>query len=331
MPRTMQSSNVPQPKVDQTKTAKSSAAESRPLLALLIRLGAVASLATMAALIKYAAQEGVHLIEILFWRQFLSIPLLIAFVLITRQSFQVFATKRPKAHIVRGLYGLAGMVLNFGAVIMLPLAEATTMGFTMPLWAVLLSTIFLKDRPGIWRWSAVLAGFLGVLLITQPGMGGQSIPLFGAMVALGGAFMIALISIQIADMSRTEKPITIVFYFAVVSAPICALGLPFVMTEHSLFVWGILGALAFIGAIGQYLLTAALRYGEVSSVIVMDYSSLFWAALYGYTIFGVLPSSSTWAGAPLIVAAGLTITWREHVLAKRRQKETEIESAPLNV
>lgn len=309
------------------KASQSSAVEYRPILALVIRLGAVASLATMAALIKYVAQEGVHLIEILFWRQFLSIPLLIAFVMMTGQGMQAFATKRPKAHIIRGFYGLLGMLLNFGAVILLPLAEATTMGFTMPIWAVILSTIFLKDRPGIWRWSAVFLGFAGVLLITLPAIGGHSIPLFGALVALGGAFMIALISIQIADMSRTEKPITIVFYFAVVTAPICALGLPFVMTEHSLFVWGLLGALAFVGAIGQYLLTAALRYGEVSSVIVMDYSMLFWAGLYGYTIFGVLPSTSTWAGAPLIVAAGLTITWREHVLAKRRAaKKAEAEA-----
>lgn len=308
------------------KTPQSTAAEARPILALAIRLGAVASLATMAALIKYVAQEGVHLIEILFWRQFLSIPLIVAFVWATRQSMDIFKTKRPKAHIIRGFYGLAGMVFNFGAVILLPLAEATTMGFTMPIWAVILSTILLKDRPGIWRWSAVLAGFLGVLLISMPSMGGNSIPLFGALIALAGAFMIALISIQIADMSRTEKPITIVFYFAVVTTPICALALPWVMTQHTLFVWAILGALAFIGAIGQYLLTLALRYGEVSSVIVMDYSSLFWAALYGYTIFGVFPSTSIWAGAPLIIAAGLTITWREHVLAKRRAKQAEAEA-----
>lgn len=304
-----------------------SAAQPRPILALIIRLGAIAALSTMSALIKYVHQEGVHLIEILFWRQFLSIPILIAFVMATGQGMRAFATKRPKAHLVRGFYGLAGMVLNFGAVILLPLAEATTINFTMPIWAVILSTILLKDRPGIWRWSAVLLGFAGVLIIALPNVGANGIPPFGAAVALGGAFMIALISIQIADMSRTEKPISIVFYFAVVSAPICALGLPFVMTEHSLFVWGLLALLAFVGAIGQFLLTAALRYGEVSSVIVMDYSSLFWAGLYGWAVFGALPSSSTWTGAPLIVAAGLTITWREHVLAKRRARKQAEEPA----
>jgi drug/metabolite transporter (DMT)-like permease len=87
-----------------------------------------------------------------------------------------------------------------------------------------------EEHVGPWRWSAVILGFLGILLIAQPG--GEHFPLYGALVALGGAFMIALISIQIADLNRTEKPLTIVFYFALFSAPLTALSLPFVATAH---------------------------------------------------------------------------------------------------
>jgi drug/metabolite transporter (DMT)-like permease len=292
------------------------ASEPRPMLALLIRLGAIGALATMAAIIKYLAESGVHLVEILFWRQALAIPMVVAWVWISTRSLASLRTTRPRAHALRGIYGLTGMILNFGGVILLPLAEATTMGFTAPIWAVILSMLLLKDKVGAWRWSAVLLGFAGILVIAQPGSG--HIPPLGAAVALGGAFMIALISIQIADLGRTEQPLTIVFWFAMVSAPLCALGLPFVMQAHTTEQWLLLGALGAAGTLGQFLLTASLRYGKVASVIVMDYSSLFWATLYGWLIWQQLPGPWTWIGAPLIVAAGIIITWREHRLARRR-------------
>ena len=291
-------------------------ANPRPLLALAIRLGAIAALSTMAALIKYAGDNGLHLMEILFWRQATFIPLALGWALLTTGGLAIFATKRPGAHVRRGIYGLVGMVLNFGAVMLLPLAEASTLNFTAPIWAVLLSALLLKDQVGIWRWSAVVLGFAGILVIAQPGSG--HFPLFGTAVALGGAFMVALISVQIADLSRTEKPLTIVFYFSLVSAPLCAIALPFYATAHTPFQWGLLAAIGVTGSIGQLLLTAALRFGKVASVIVMDYSALFWATLYGFAIWGVLPVASTWLGAPLVVAAGLLITWREHTLARRQ-------------
>jgi drug/metabolite transporter (DMT)-like permease len=292
----------------------------RPLLALLIRLGAIAALATMSALIKLASDRGIHLLEIMFWRQFITLPILLVW-LWGVGNLAVLATKRPGRHFIRGLYGTIGMVLNFGAVIMLPLAEATTLNFTAPIWATVLSMILLKDKVGPWRWSAVVLGFAGILIIAQPG--GGHIPLAGALVALGGAFMIALISIQIADLGRTEKPTTIVFYFALFSAPITALSLPFVAQAHDTTGWLLLLAIGISGSIGQLLLTAALRFGKVASVIVMDYSALFWATIYGFVLFGVLPPVSTWFGAPLVVAAGLTIAWREHRLARDRRIAAE--------
>jgi drug/metabolite transporter (DMT)-like permease len=290
----------------------------RPLLALLIRLGAIGALATMSALIKLASERGIHLLEIMFWRQFLTIPIAIAWVMAT-SGLATLGTKRPGTHFRRGLYGTIGMVLNFGAVILLPLAEATTMNFTAPIWAVILSTLLLKEHVGIWRWSAVILGFAGIVIIAQPGSG--HIPLFGALVALGGAFMVALISIQIADLNRTDKPLTIVFYFAVFSALITAPALPFVISSHDTTGWLLLLGIGLSGAAGQLLLTAALRFGKVASVIVMDYSSLFWATLYGSLLFGVLPSASTWFGAPLVVIAGLVIAWREHRLARAAKRD----------
>ena len=287
--------------------------KQRPLLALAVRLGAIAGLATMSALIKLTAERGVHVAEIMFWRQLATLPILLAWAALVGGVGQL-KTARPGMHFKRALYGTIGMVLNFGAVILLPLAEATTMNFTAPIWAVILATLLLKERPGVWRWSAVGAGFLGVLLIAQPGSG--HIPPFGALVALGGAFMIALISIQIADLNRTDKPLVIVFYFALFSVPVTGAFMPFVGKAHDATTWWLLAGIGVSGVIGQLLLTAALRFGKVSSVIVMDYSALFWATLYGWWLFDMLPPASTWLGAPIIIAAGLVIAWREHRLSR---------------
>ena len=293
------------------------ASRHRPLLALAIRLGAIAALATMSALIKLASEHGIHLLEIMFWRQFITLPIAIAWVLATG-GIGLLATRRPGTHMLRGLYGTIGMVLNFGAVILLPLAEATTLNFTVPIWAVLLSILLLKEKVGIWRWSAVLLGFAGIVVIAQPGSG--HFPLYGALVGLGAAFMIALISIQIADLNRTDKPLTIVFYFALLTSVVTAPALPFVMTAHDADAWLLLLAIGLTGALGQLLLTAALRFGAVASVIVMDYSGLFWATLYGWLWFDALPPASTWLGVPLIVGAGLLIAWREHRLARPTER-----------
>jgi drug/metabolite transporter (DMT)-like permease len=176
---------------------------------------------------------------------------------------------------------------------------------------VILSIVLLKEKVGKWRWSAVLAGFAGILVIAQPGDG--HIPLQGAVVAMGGAFMVALISIQIRDLSKTESPLAIVFWFAALSS-LCALPfMPFVATAHSWEDWLILLGIGLAGTWGQLMITAALRYGKVSSVIVMDYSAIVWATLFGWLLFAVLPPATTWLGAPLVIAAGIIIAWRERV------------------
>ncbi len=287
----------------------------RPLLALLIRLGGVAGIAVMAALIKLASERGVHIAEIVFWRQFISIPVLIGWAAVAG-GVSTLKTQRPGAHFLRGLYGMVGMVLNFTAVILLPLAEAATINLSTPIWAVLLSVVMLSERVGIWRGTAVIAGFAGIVIIAQPG--GGHIPLEGAAVALGGAFMIALISIQIRDLSQTDKPMVIVFWFSVIGALVSAPFLPFFMVSHTNEEWLLILGIGLAGTWGQLMITMALRYGKVSSVIVMDYSSIIWATMLGWLLFTRLPPASTWLGAPLIVAAGLTIAWRERVLAKRR-------------
>ena len=287
----------------------------RPVLALFIRILAVVLLATLAALVKLCAQRGVHLLEIMFWRQFLTIPVVLGFLAANR-SFHRLKTNRPSHHVRRAFLGMVGMALNFGAAILLPLAEAQTLQFTAPLFATVLSVVILKEKVGLWRISALIAGFAGILVITSPS--NMHIPVTGLAVGLGSAFAIGLMSILLKDLGRSEEPITIVFYFSAFSLPFLAFAMPFVARGHDLETWMLLALLGFTGLVAQFLLTLALRLGSVVSVIVMDYTGLIWATIYGAWLFGQLPPPATWIGAPLIVAAGLTIAWREHTLAKSR-------------
>ena len=286
----------------------------KPLYALGLRLLATMVLATLVMVVKYTAGTGVAFAEILFWRQLPSALLIFAW-LASRGELHRLRTRRLGAHARRGLLGMTGMAFTFGAPILLPLAVATTFGFTTPIFAVILSALLLRERIGPVRWLAVALGFAGVVIIAQPGH--AQIPLFGALVGLGAGFMVALISIQLRDLGRTEEPLSTVFWFAAISSPLLALGLPFTATAHSAWQWFLLLAAGVLGLIGQLLLTASLRYGQVASVIVMDYSALVWATLYGWLIWDELPPGSTWLGAPAIIAAGAVIAWREHLHHRR--------------
>jgi len=285
----------------------------RPLFALGLRIAGAASFATMFMGIKLVGQHGVSLPEIMFWRQFVTIPALLGYLFLVG-GLNRLKTQRLPAHGKRAAFGTVGMVCNFGGVLLLPLAESTTLGFTAPLFAVIITALFLRDHVGKWRWTAVLAGFVGVLIIAQPGH--APVSALGTASSLMAALSTAMINFQIRELGRSEEPITTVFYFAAFGSALTALFLPFFMTAHDPMEWGQLMMIGATGMIGQIFLTSSLRYGAVTSVIVMDYTSLIWATLYGVLVWDQLPSSATWLGAPLIIAAGITIAWREHVLSK---------------
>ncbi len=295
----------------------------KPLYALGLRLLATMVLATLVMTVKYTVEAGVAFPEVLFWRQVPSVVLILTWLML-RGEVQRLKTTRLPDHARRAVLGMTGMFFTFGAPVLLPLAVATTFGFTTPVFAVILSALLLKEQVGPVRWLAVALGFAGVVVIAQPGH--AAIPAFGAAVGLGAGFMVALISIQVRDLGRTEESLSIVFWFALISAPILALGLPFYASAHTPWQWFLLLGGGFLGLVGQLLLTASLRYGQVASVIVMDYSALVWATLYGWLIWAELPPASIWLGAPLIIAAGAVIAWREH-LHHRRLTPTATSSA----
>jgi drug/metabolite transporter (DMT)-like permease len=299
-----------------------SVARPRPFLALGLRVATAATLATMAMLVKLAGERGAHLAELVFWRQAITL-VCVAGLLAALGKLSSIKTQRFSAHARRAVYGIIGMFFVYGAVMLLPLAEATAISFTAPFFAVMLSVILFGEKVGKYRWGAVALGFAGVIVLTQPafGLGTQtSVDPFGAAVGLIAAFLVATISFQIQDLNKTEAPWSIVFWFTALTTPLMLIALPFVFQPHDGETWAIIVAMALCGALAQILLTSSLRFGSAGVILLMDYTSLLWATWYGYTVFDRAPPTSLWLGAPLIIAAGLLIAWRQHRLSAARKK-----------
>ena len=287
--------------------------EQRPLLGMGLRLLTALLLALMFAGVKWASERGVHVVESLFWRQLGSAICATAWVA-RGPGFTTLRTKRVAAHVTRMGIGLSAMYLNFLAMTLLPLAEATAIGFSVPIFSVVLAALVLGEPTGKWRWGAVILGFIGVLVVVQPGS--SHLPLQGGAVAVVAALLTAAVTIVIRRLGATEAAATTVFWFAVSSLVPLALLMPWFAGTHDTGTWAIIAGLSLAGGLAQLTLTGALRLAPVALVMPMDYTSLVWATLFGFLLFGQLPTEWTWIGAPVIIASGLVILWREHRLAR---------------
>jgi drug/metabolite transporter (DMT)-like permease len=280
----------------------------RPIYALALRLLSAVFISTLFLLVKLVGESGIALPEIMFWRQ--AIPALaIAGWLASHGQLARLRTERIWSHAGRATTGMCGMLCNFAASVLLSLPEGTVLGFTTPLFAVLIMGLLLRQPVGPWRWGAVVLGFVGVLLIAQPS--GEPMSPWGVAAGLGAGLLVAIISFQIKDLSRTDEPIRVVFYFALFGASFMAPLLPFVMHGHTPTQWLLLAGCGVTGLFGQLLLTASLRLGNVASVVIMDYTQLIWAVLFGWLVWADFPPAATWLGAPAIIGAGAIIAWRE--------------------
>ena len=286
-------------------------AEPRIVLGMGLRLVSALSLALMFAGVKWAGQRGAGIVETLFYRQIGSVVCAGVFVALG-PGFASLRTKRVKAHAIRMGIGVVAMLLNFLMVTLLPLAEATAIGFSVPIFATLFAAAVLGEPTGKWRSGAVIVGFLGVLVIVQPGNGHISV--YGGLIALGAVITTACATIAIRHLGATEAVATTVFWFGATSLVPLGLAMPFVAHAHDATTFAAIAGLSLAGGIAQLALTGSLRLAPVALVMPMDYSALLWASLLGWLLFQQLPSHWTWIGAPIVIAAGLVILWREQRL-----------------
>src|SRR3954454_7389041 len=223
--------------------AKSTDRPAEPHVALGIapRLVSALSLALMFAGVKWVGQRGAGVAETLFYRQIGSVICAGIFVAFTT-GFRSLRTQRFRAHAMRMAIGVVAMLLNFLMVTLLPLAEATAIGFSVPIFATLLAAVVLREPTGKWRWGAVIVGFLGVLVIIQPGSG--HISAYGGAVALGAVVSTACATIAIRHLGATEAVATTVFWFGLTSLVPLGLAMPFVAHAHDAGTFAVIAALS---------------------------------------------------------------------------------------
>jgi drug/metabolite transporter (DMT)-like permease len=283
-----------------------------------LRIGAVAGFAFMAAMIKLGHAVGISTVELTFYRFAFGLPPLLLWISWSR-NHAVWRTERPLAHVWRAAAGLTTMVLAFSALEYLPLAEATTLSFAAPLFAVILAALVLREKVGRHRWSAVALGFVGVLVVMRPE--GSGLPTAGLLLAGLAAFGVGVTTITIRQIGKTESTQTIVLWFSLLSLVVIGALMPFYGRAHDSGEWLILFALGSFGGIAQLLLTASLRFAPVPVVVPFDYTQLLWAVLLGWLVFADSPASTTWIGAAIIIASGLYTLYREHRLGREAVRE----------
>ena len=287
------------------------------LLGIGLRLGATTCFGFMAAMIKLGHEAGVSMPELVFYRFAFGLPPLLAWILWSG-NLGAWRTERPGAHLWRAFAGLTTMTLGFTALRFLPLAEATTISFAAPLFAVMLSALVLGEQVGRHRWSAVAIGFVGVPVVMQPE--GSALPAPGLAVAVAAAFGVGVTTITIRQIGRTEATQTTVLWFTAVSMLATGPLLLVFGEAHDARTWAVLAALGLFGGFGQLLLTASLRAAPVSVIVPFDYAQLLWAVLLGWLLWSTQPPATTWAGAAVIIASGLYTIYREHKLGREKPR-----------
>ncbi|MGI9479038.1 MAG: DMT family transporter [Hyphomicrobiaceae bacterium] len=269
----------------------------------------------MMTLIKLLGQTA-SVAQILFIRQ--SVMFAVALPIIATQFPNSLLSQRIGLHLVRVGFATCSMVASFLAIIHLPLADATALGFSRALFTTLFAILFLKEAVGGRRWMAILFGFLGVLVMLRPGGdgGGAGLDVY-ALLAVVGAACAAAVGIIIRILSRTERPITILTYQAVcvgiIAAPFAAMTWVPLTTPQWLMAIGI----GLASSAGQMCNIRSYRAGQASVVAPLDYTKLIWTTLFGYALFSVLPGRHALIGAAIIIAASFYVLLRELRPAKR--------------
>ncbi len=289
---------------------------SHPSRGILLKIGATLAFSLMYVAVRLAGTVPVG--EVIFFRAFFALVPLFAVAIFTVGPHSVLRTRRPMMHVLRSIMGVSAMFLNFAALKMLPLAELTGFSFVMPIFAVVLAALLLREQVGPYRSMAVVIGFGGVLLMVEPHGGlfnvfatGQSA---GAALALTGACLSAFVVIFIRQMSETEPSETIVFYFMLLTA---LAGAVTMIWWHTALTWQMafwLVLSGILGGLGQLAMTYSYRFAEPSLLAPFDYAAMIWAVLLGFFVFGEIPEKLVIAGAFVVTAAGLFIAWRERRL-----------------
>ena len=318
------------------------------LTGVLLKIASALVFTLMSASVKFSS-GSYPVAELVLFRSFFALVVLMIWLFQRHEFPHGIVTQRPLGHLGRAIAGSFGMFSGFVSLSLLPLPDATAIGFTSPLLVVVLAALVLKEKVRLYRWSAVAVGFLGVLVMLsdhidtarsaagsflQPATG------TGVGVALAAALFSAIATIQTRRLTWTENTGAIVFYFTLMTTVLGALvSLLASIWPTDWFAVPMLQAQAFIvppprdllalvaiglfGGVGQILMTQSFRFADASIIACFDYTALLWASALGFLLFGEVPSRLLIVGALIVALAGLFVIWREHQLGFRRKAERE--------
>jgi drug/metabolite transporter (DMT)-like permease len=292
------------------------------------KLASVCFFLSMSTLLK--ASDGVPSGELSFFRAFFAMVPIVVYQIYRGELIAGFKTRQPLGHLWRGLIGAGGMMTGFYALTQLPLPESIAIQYATPLLIVVLSAVFFHEQVRLYRWTAVLVGLVGVLIIMWPrltvfsgGISNMSGATLGALVALVSSMFAAAGVVLVRRLVETESSATIVLYFCITSSSVALCTLPFgwVMPTPEQFV--MLISAGIFGGIAQILLTESYRHADMSVVAPFEYASLILSVIVGYVFFRDIPTVEMLVGGTIVVASGLFIIYREHRLGLERRKASE--------
>ena len=267
----------------------------------------------MHSAVKYLSKE-VHIFEIAFFRCALVIFVLAP--IIFQQGKKIFKTKQPKVQFLRITTNSVAMLCFFYGISTTPLAQLTTLGFTVPIFATILAVIFMKEKIRLRRTTALIVGFIGTIIVMRPDI---SIEL-GALLIIFSSFLWSICLIFIKKLTKTDSAVTISLYFGIGMIPATfALALP-VLEMIDLRQFIILIFIAVTGTLAQTIMNSALEKGELALLLPFDFLRLIWSVLIGYALFSEEPTITLWLGGFLIIGSTSYIAWREATLKKVDEK-----------
>ena len=250
--------------------------------------------------------------QVIFFRGFFGI-VLYYFVIPKERIRDFYYTKRPLLHFSRCFFGLAALLSIFTALRNLPLATVVSISFAAPIFTTIFSIFFLSERVGYFRWLAVFIGFIGILIISEPGFSSLNVYyIFPVIFVLGMSY----VAISIRQLSSTEPVWLISLFFSAAITIAGLLTLPFGWIMPSFYDLTLLSMIGFFGGVANLWLSQSYKFSEVSLVTPLKYLALVFAIIFGYLIWGEIPSGKTLIGAILVIASSIIIFRREIALKK---------------
>jgi len=294
--------------------------QSNNLLGIGLMILAMLLFVIMDALAKWLVSSQMSAIQLIAIRSWLILPLILL-LLAARGELKDLKTRHPGRHLLRGCCGFFAPMAFFTSLKSLPLADATIIFFSSTFILTAASAIFLKERVGIHRWSAVVIGFIGVVIAMDPSGGGD---LQAYLLVLVAAIIYAMIFVSGKHLSRSDSVISLVFSLHLGMGVMATLVLPWVWVAVSLVEIAQLGLLTVVALFAHYLFTSAFARADVSALAPFEYTSLLWATTIGYLVWQEIPTRQVWIGAGIIVACGLYVVHRESLRHRALKIEPKV-------